>query len=164
MPTKRQKIDKDKKVVVNIRRPGEERLVDNKLIRRKTFPVAKVLLLAAALGIFAGGLVVGYLYFYGNPLEEKVTPEIIVPEPEPEPVATSTPAVEAKKSFVEILETPTGFLNVREGPGTNFKKVGQIKPGEAYELLSTNAEKTWYQIKISETLSGWIINQYAKVK
>lgn len=63
---------------------------------------------------------------------------------------------------VTILDTPTGFLRVRSGPGRNFSEIGQIKPGEKFDLLSTSSD--WYQIsvKLEATSSGWISSQYAK--
>lgn len=142
--------------------------MDVQVLRKKTYPLGKILSITGAVGIFAGGLVLGYMYFYNHPLEEGATsPEIIIPEPEPEPAGaptTTAPVVEEQKTFVEILSTPTGYLNVREGPGTNFKQVTRVKPGEAYELVSTNGEKTWHQIKLSATQSGWVAAQYVKVK
>lgn len=63
---------------------------------------------------------------------------------------------------VTILDTPTGFLRVRSGPGRNFPELGQVKPGAKYDLLSTSLD--WYLISVDldATSSGWISTQYAK--
>src|SRR3990167_5736991 len=64
-----------------------------------------------------------------------------------------------KITQVEILPTPTGILNVRDGPSQTNKVLTTIKPGEKYELT---AEKSgWYKIKVGAT-EGWISSQYAK--
>lgn len=81
--------------------------------------------------------------------------------PTPTSKATSpTPAM--TKPYVEILNTPTGFLRVRSGPGKNFNEIGQVKPGEMYTLLGSQAD--WLNIKVNfaATSSGWISSEYAK--
>jgi uncharacterized protein YraI len=62
------------------------------------------------------------------------------------------------KNQVEILQTPTGILNVRNGPGTGYAVIGQVSPGEKYDLLEESSG--WYRIKAAK--EGWISNQYAK--
>ena len=69
-------------------------------------------------------------------------------------VATSTPAI-------KILDTPTGWLNVRSGPGTTFEQVARIFPGETYPLEDEDGE--WYHITITEDVSGWIFGLYGEI-
>lgn len=72
---------------------------------------------------------------------------------------TSTPSSLLQDKIV-ILDTPTGFLRVREDAILGALEVGQVKPGEKYDLLD---EKTgWYQIKLTNGQKGWISSQYAK--
>ncbi len=72
--------------------------------------------------------------------------------------ATSSAVIVASK--VLILNTPTGFLRVREEASIASKEITQVKPGESYNLLE---EKTgWYKIKVNDKTSGWISSQYAK--
>lgn len=66
---------------------------------------------------------------------------------------------QAEVKQVQILNTPTGTLNVRSGPGLNYNVTAKVKPGEKYELLKE--QSGWYQIKLSSG-SGWISSQYAK--
>jgi len=72
-----------------------------------------------------------------------------------EPVATSTP------EQVTITETPTGWLNVRSGPGTEYEKIDKLSPQETYILLEESEE--WYKIKLSDEDEGWISSQYAQI-
>jgi hypothetical protein len=70
---------------------------------------------------------------------------------------------EAKKQLVEILSTPTGFLRVRSEPSTLANEVGQVKPGETYELVEEDIDTGWFKIIIAEGKEGWVTNQYAKI-
>lgn len=78
---------------------------------------------------------------------------------------TSTP-LSATTSSVTIInkiiiqETPTGWLNVRTGPGINYQQIARVYINESYQLLKEEGD--WFQIKISDKISGWILSQYAK--
>lgn len=82
--------------------------------------------------------------------------------------ATSTQAdltpskkeAEKDRGIVTIQSTPTGWLNVREGPATTYKQVKKINPGETYKFLEEKSG--WYKIKLDEATDGWIASQYAK--
>jgi uncharacterized protein YgiM (DUF1202 family) len=49
-------------------------------------------------------------------------------------------------------------VNVRCGPGTNFKDVGQLKKGAKVAVVKTEGE--WTQIKPTENCSGWVAGEY----
>lgn len=76
--------------------------------------------------------------------------------------ATSTSDTAAPETsispMVKILNTPTGWLNVRSGPGTTYAQVTRVNPGESYPLLEEKGD--WYHIRIGE-IEGWIAKQYA---
>ena len=58
-----------------------------------------------------------------------------------------------------ILQTPTGFLRVRDQASLGGVEIAQVKPGETYPLLE---EQTgWYKIKVNDK-EGWISSQYAQ--
>lgn len=62
-------------------------------------------------------------------------------------------------SRVTVLQTPTGFLRVRENASIASLEIGRVTAGENYELVS---EQTgWYQIKLKDGALGWISSQYA---
>ncbi len=79
--------------------------------------------------------------------------------PKPSPSTSSTSNI--KKPYIEVKDTPTGFLRVREKPSTAAKEMGQIKPGDKYPLL--DSQSGWYEISVDlpATSSGWISAQYA---
>jgi len=67
-----------------------------------------------------------------------------------------------KVEEVEILDTPTGFLRVRDLPSTAGEEVGQVDPGEKYRYLETDGATGWFKIEYADGKEGWISNQYAK--
>ena len=72
----------------------------------------------------------------------------------------TTPSAEEKEPpYVEINETPTGWLRVRLEPTTAATEAAKINPGEKYPLL--DEEKGWYKIRYDEEKEGWISGQYA---
>ncbi len=83
---------------------------------------------------------------------------------------TITPTEESKKTesdktatvekpYIEILDTPTGFLRVRSEPSTTASESGRVNPKEKYPLL--DEKSGWYKIKLS-TGEGWISGRYAQ--
>ncbi len=70
-------------------------------------------------------------------------------------------ATTTKSTFsVEIKETPTGFLRVREEPTTSASEEAQVKPGEKYTVLEEKSG--WYRIEYKEGSEGWISAEYAE--
>jgi len=63
------------------------------------------------------------------------------------------------KVYIEITETPTGWLNIRGGPGTNFEKITRVDVGGKYLLLEDG--KNWYKIKLDDEVEGWVFSEYA---
>ncbi len=49
-------------------------------------------------------------------------------------------------------------LNVRSGPGTNYRKVGAAVKGAKLQVLDQKGN--WYKVKLSNGKSGWVINTY----
>src|SRR6185369_18054521 len=48
------------------------------------------------------------------------------------------------KSYVEILNTPTGFLRVRTEPGSAGEEIAEVKPGSKYPYLDTDISTGWF--------------------
>ena len=51
-------------------------------------------------------------------------------------------------------------LNVRTGPGTEYKKIDSIKLGQTYTVISS--QNGWYRLQIG-TSTGWVCGDYVKV-
>lgn len=83
------------------------------------------------------------------PDEESATPAPQTPAPSP------TPA-----SSILILDTPTGFLRVRQSPDINSAQITTVTPDSTYPLL--NEQTGWYQIKLDDDQSGWVSSEYSR--
>lgn len=67
---------------------------------------------------------------------------------------------EKEEAFISSL-TPTEPLNVRNGAGVNFEKIGIILPNEAYYILSE--ENGWYQI-IFDNQTAYVSGDYVTTR
>ena len=72
------------------------------------------------------------------------------------PPATPAPVM------VEIADTPSGWVDVREGPGTKFARVTSVNPGEKYELLEKGSDGLWFKIKIDDSREGWVYAMFTR--
>jgi uncharacterized protein YgiM (DUF1202 family) len=89
------------------------------------------------------------------------TPSATTPITPTTPGAPTTPVATAPKPpYVEILDTPTGFLRVRATPSGT--EVAQVKPGEMFPYVESTASG-WFQITYATDKQGYISSQYAKL-
>jgi hypothetical protein len=61
---------------------------------------------------------------------------------------------------IKILDTPTGFLRVRESANLNSPQIGIVNPGDELDLIAEEGE--WFQISLPEDLTGWVSAEYAE--
>lgn len=74
--------------------------------------------------------------------------------------ATSAAQLKEPSNTVKILDTPTGWLRVREEPTLAGSESARVNPGQRFELLE---EQTgWFKIRIDGQKEGWISDQYAQ--
>ena len=65
---------------------------------------------------------------------------------------------------VAVQPTPDGYLNVRQGPGMNFKPIAKLVPGQRISVDVQTDEWT-HLTRIcdeKEDLDGWVYNKYVK--
>lgn len=74
-------------------------------------------------------------------------------------VASASAAVVPAPAKVEILQTPTGFLRVRESNSLNAAEIGRVSPGDT--LVLVDESPGWYKITLANGTVGWISSQYA---
>lgn len=60
----------------------------------------------------------------------------------------------------EPIGQATELLNIRSGPGTRFRIVGQLDAGERAELLARDAGSGWLRIRSESGLIGWVSRDY----
>ncbi|KKR24427.1 MAG: Cell wall hydrolyses involved in spore germination [Candidatus Levybacteria bacterium GW2011_GWB1_39_7] len=82
--------------------------------------------------------------------DEAITPTI-TPAP---------PTLSPSKILVEILNTPNGFLRVRESPSTQTPEINRVKTGETYPFIEEN--DGWLKIELGDGTKGWVSKTYAK--
>lgn len=75
-------------------------------------------------------------------------------------VNTSPTPAQTAGTKVLILDTPTGFLRVRESNSLNAAQITTVNPGETYTLISE--QPGWYEIRLNDVKTGWISSQYAR--
>jgi len=66
------------------------------------------------------------------------------------------------KTVVEILETGTGFLNVRDRDSGNASVITKVSPGERY-ILKTRGQFGYVEILLGDGQSGWVSQNYVRV-
>lgn len=104
----------------------------------------------------------------------------IVPTPTPTPIATPSASITPSKKpaaitplpkqaspsaalevpYVEILNTPTGFLRVRETPGGT--EVAQVNPGDKFPYKEATVTG-WHGIEYLPGSWGYVSTQYSKL-
>lgn len=63
--------------------------------------------------------------------------------------------------ILQITNTETGSLNVRQNPSSNATVVGKVSPGEKMIWTEQN-NSGWYKVRF-DGREGWILGKYAKV-
>jgi len=72
--------------------------------------------------------------------------------PAPAPAAPAT---------LRVIETSTGWLNVRTGPGTSYDILTKVNVGDELEIIGE--EQEWYQVSLPGDLgAGWIYALYTE--
>jgi len=62
--------------------------------------------------------------------------------------------------LIEILDTETGSLNVRDCASTGCKELGMVVPGDI--LIKLGKDGNWYKIRWGEDKEGWVYGKYVK--
>lgn len=62
--------------------------------------------------------------------------------------------------LIEVRETDTGYLNVRECPSTGCKEIGKVVPGDI--LINLGKEGAWYKVRLDNGKEGWVYARYIK--
>lgn len=62
--------------------------------------------------------------------------------------------------IVEVLQTPTDYLNVRATPSSGGQLITQVLPGEKYVLLES--QSGWGKLRLKTGEEGWAAKQYLK--
>ncbi|MEW6377144.1 MAG: SH3 domain-containing protein [Thermodesulfobacteriota bacterium] len=80
-----------------------------------------------------------------KPPPVKVQPEVMLP-PQP-PVVTPKPTL-------PITQVIWAYVNLREGPGTNYKVIGNVKKGTSLAILE--AKGNWLHVRLEDGSEAWV--------
>lgn len=64
------------------------------------------------------------------------------------------------KNQIEIIDTPTGWLRVRDDATINASESGRVNPGDKFEILEE--KENWYKIAFDGNKTGWISKEYTR--
>ncbi len=86
----------------------------------------------------------------------------LTPSPTSRVSGTPTPTTRAgaSRTKVEILDTPNGFLRVRESNSTASKEITRVETGDVLDVVSE--QSGWYEVRLPNGQTGWISGQYAE--
>lgn len=99
------------------------------------------------------------------------TPSAEIAEPTPTAKSTtnitplpkqSTSSATITKPYVEILDTPTGWLKVREDATVTSNELAKVNPGDRFSYRESSATG-WYEIEYTSGKWGFVSSQYAKL-
>ncbi len=79
----------------------------------------------------------------------------------PLPKQSSTSA-SLSKPYVEILDTPTGWLKVRETASVNSAELAKVNPGDSFPYKESSPSG-WFNIQYATGKWGFVSTQYAKL-
>lgn len=71
----------------------------------------------------------------------------------------SSPPI-TKTPEVKVLNTPTGFLRVRDKPSLQGKEVARVKPGDILILLEELP--SWYRVQLPDGQEGYVSSSYVQ--
>lgn len=74
----------------------------------------------------------------------------------------SSPSAVLSKPYVEILDTPTGWLKVRETASINSAELAKVNPGDMFPYRESSPSG-WFNIQYATGKWGFISSQYAKL-
>lgn len=72
----------------------------------------------------------------------------------------STPTPTTSPQTVTILQTPTGFLRVRQESNINSAEIGRVNPGDTLPLLESL--DGWYKVQLESGKAGFISSSFAQ--
>ncbi|MEA3357732.1 MAG: type II secretion system F family protein [Patescibacteria group bacterium] len=79
-------------------------------------------------------------------------------EENPEAESEAPAPVEPILPTLQIMNTETGALNIRDYPSTTGEIIGTAAPDEIYSYRNQTGD--WYEIQIDDETFGWVFGQY----
>lgn len=105
------------------------------------------------------------------PVPPTATPIPATPVPTAEP-PTATPVAPPTATPVPPTPTPepspvvqvaVETLNVREGPGTGYPRVGQVRQGDRLQVIARSPAGEWYLVCCVGRKQGWVAAEHVRL-
>lgn len=74
--------------------------------------------------------------------------------------SSSSAAAPSGKQQIEIIDTPTGWLRVRDDATIDASESGRVNPGDKFAVLEEKGN--WYKIQFDGSKTGWISKEYTR--
>ncbi len=88
---------------------------------------------------------------------------VATPTPTVTPMPTATPTPRPTPTPMSALARVNRTMNIREGPSTNYKILGQAKAGETYTIIGKNKAGTWWQVRLPGGKIGWLYGKLIQI-
>ena len=79
------------------------------------------------------------------------------------PAATLTPTIAATPTVAKARVVADKSANLRGGPGTAYPTVGQLKAGQALDIIGRNASGDWWQLTWNGRGQAWVAGTIVNV-
>jgi len=149
--------------ILNVRTgPGVEHNKIGQILKGQTYPVIESqngwyrLQIGTKSGWVCGDYIdLSYTQPDSQPASNVDKPPVI--EPIEKPAKETVKEKEPEPIPEGVLKVTADLLNVRQNPGTEYKKIGSIKFGETYQYFEKSG--VWYKIKLNSSY-GWVHGDY----
>lgn len=74
------------------------------------------------------------------------------------PTATLTPSPTMTPTIVGIVQS-LQRVNVREGPGVDFREISALAPGTGIQILGQSGDGAWLNIRLEDGREGWVASR-----
>jgi hypothetical protein len=93
-----------------------------------------------------------------TPLPPSDTPEASAPlPPPPDPGATAVVNAPTPTPMIKgVVKPDANTINLRAGPGTNFRSIGSLRPGNALFIVANSSDGKWSLIRLEDGTEGWV--------
>lgn len=83
------------------------------------------------------------------PLQKETPKSVSLPLPEPPKVMVPPPPPPPRVTLVVWK-----YVNLREGPGTNYKVIGKVKKGASLKILEVKGD--WLRVRLEDGSEAWV--------
>lgn len=92
--------------------------------------------------------------FFPPPPPPKESPKPPPHKAQPEiTLSPQAPAV-VPKPVLRIAQVVWAHVNLRDGPGTNYRVIGNAKKGTSLKILETKGD--WLRVRLEDTKEAWV--------